>query len=461
MKRDRMAGRTAVLVAAILVAAGCGSTSPGLSSGSAPVTPQTSSPTTTPVAAADAAQLAAGTWSALPAAPIAPHDGASVVWTGHELLVWGGQSGPHGTVLHADGAAYDPATNTWRPLPPGPLSARVGQTAVWAGTEMVIWGGYDDVANGSSRVSADGAAYNPVANSWQPLSASPLTARAYTLALWTGTAVMVLGGVPAVVTSTVGEYADGARLDPRRGRWTHIPSPDPVDGQHINWRMNLQTSATMLAWSAWSQSHQIAANESTSSGGVDLYSYNESSGAWRYIPTSVEALPDIEDALWTGRVVYARGRTYNCGDCSGPFVPEATAAYDPTHNTWTRLPPDPLGADHLLSIWTGGALFSFNPSGIYGSVGQGDASIYDPQSNTWTRARAAPFGCDAMTDPVWTGHRILQYCPRPASGAGAAHDGLAFTPNAHATVPTGVAGATGRRRHAGALAPGLGPGIHF
>jgi hypothetical protein len=113
-------------------------------------------------------------------------------------------------------------------------------------------------------------------------------------------------------------------------------------------------------------------------------------------------------------------------------VPEATAVYDPATNAWTRLPADPLGGDHLLSVWTGAVLFSFNAAGTYGSVVAGDASVYNPADNTWVRTPGAPFACDSMADPVWTGHQILQYCPRPSSGPGATHDGLAY----NLAVPT-------------------------
>jgi hypothetical protein len=161
---------------------------------------------------------------------------------------------------------------------------------------------------------------------------------------------------------------------------------------------------------------------------VDMFAFNDVTGGWQRISASAAALPDVEDALRAGTVVYVRGISVNCGSCSRPPAPEATAIYDPHLNTWTPLPADPLGGDHLLSVWTGAALFSFNASGIYGLTLPGDASIYDPTNNTWARAPRAPFSCDSMTDPVWTGRQILQYCPRPPSGAAASHDGLAYTP---------------------------------
>lgn len=76
-----------------------------------------------------------GRWRTVAAAPLSGRFLPAAAWTGTEMLVWGGAgcqgacSGP-GIRAHADGAAYDPTTDTWRPLPPSPLAARTGAIAV-------------------------------------------------------------------------------------------------------------------------------------------------------------------------------------------------------------------------------------------------------------------------------------------------------------------------------------------
>jgi hypothetical protein len=112
--------------------------------------------------------------------------------------------------------------------------------------------------------------------------------------------------------------------------------------------------------------------------------------------------------------------------CPGPFAPEATDLYDPLRNTWTRLPPDPLGGSNLVSAWTGAALISFNPGGQFGPVRPGDASVYDAKLRRWSRLPSAPFGCDTQYSPAWTGLQLLLYCPRPPREPGAGPDGLSF-----------------------------------
>jgi N-acetylneuraminic acid mutarotase len=56
-------------------------------------------------------------------------------------------------------------------------------TAVWTGTEMIVWGGY----NGSSWLN-DGWRYDPATDQWTSMSSSNApSARENHTAIWTGT----------------------------------------------------------------------------------------------------------------------------------------------------------------------------------------------------------------------------------------------------------------------------------
>ena len=59
----------------------------------------------------------------------------TAVWTGSEMIVWGG-FGPGDLNT---GGRYNPSTNSWRAT--ATLSDTPGYTAVWTGSEMIVWGG--------------------------------------------------------------------------------------------------------------------------------------------------------------------------------------------------------------------------------------------------------------------------------------------------------------------------------
>jgi hypothetical protein len=96
--------------------------------------------------------------------------GAAMVWTGQRLLVWGGQTGVPGALpaaVPSHGLAYEPKTNRWSSLPRAPLKGRLDPTAVWTGRELIVWGGEKGVCRSGGRTCstkhfADGAAFTPI-----------------------------------------------------------------------------------------------------------------------------------------------------------------------------------------------------------------------------------------------------------------------------------------------------------
>jgi hypothetical protein len=381
------------------------------------------------VASVTAAELAKGRWSQLPPAPIDGRTGSSVVWTGTELLVWGGQSVAAPNVTHADGAAYNPQTGRWRTLPAAPLSPRFEQVSAWDGAEMLVWGGYDGQPRATDRVANDGAAYDSTTNRWRPLPPAPLSARAGAIAVWTGSTMVVLGG-----------YADGSGQVPRDGaaynpatdRWTPIPAPTPPGQHSLMWASAVQAGSELLAFSDWATSTPCGFGCTEGAGGTDVYAHDVHSDGWHLVPAASGALSGADHVFWTGSVVIARGGDW-CGGCAGPAQPQRTAAYDPTRNTWTQLPADPVAWAHPLSAWTGAALFSFNPATSQQSQGPssgvlnpGDATAYDPHTG-WVHLPSAPSGCGDIDSPppIWTGQQVLLVC-------GSGPIGLALTP-----VPSG------------------------
>ena len=117
--------------------------------------------------------------------------GVPAVWTGSKMIVWGGQQS--GAFL-GDGAAYNPVTDTWTALPStGAPVARANHVAVWTGTEMLIYGGEDNTGSISS-----GAAFDPAKNTWRTLdTATGAVARTLSTAVWSGSQLVIFGGQSA------------------------------------------------------------------------------------------------------------------------------------------------------------------------------------------------------------------------------------------------------------------------
>ena len=407
-----------LLIAALVAAFALGRATSPYVANPVPATP------IAPVASVTAAELAKGHWSELPAAPIGARTGASVVWTGTELLAWGGLSVAEPAVAHADGAAYNPQTGGWRMLPTAPLSPRFEQASAWDGTEMLVWGGYDGQPKATDRVANDGAAYDPTTNRWRPLPAAPLSARAGAIAVWTRSTMVVLGGFG----DGSGQVPrDGAAYNPATDRWTPIPAPTPPGQHSLIWASAVQAGSELLAFSDWATSTPCGAGCTEGTGGTDVYVYDVQTNGWRLIPAANGALSGADLVFWTGGVVIARGGDW-CGGCAGPAQPERSAAYDPARNTWTQLPPDPVAWGHPASAWTGAALFSFNSAsqGLAGPstrpLKPGDATAYDPNAG-WVQLPSAPPGCGGFESPapIWTGQQVLVVC-------GSGSTGLAFIP---------------------------------
>ena len=153
----------------------------------------------------------------------APIDGRAnpvSAWTGQELLIWGGWS--EGPPFFDDGAAYDPASDTWRTLPPAPISARVPLSA-WTGTEWLLWGTGVRVDDRP----LDGAAYDPVSDTWRPIAEGPLEFTDAT-AMWTGEEFVVVGAALHGGNFPETPTAIAAAYDPATDTWRELP-PSPLD----------------------------------------------------------------------------------------------------------------------------------------------------------------------------------------------------------------------------------------
>lgn len=146
-----------------------------------------------------------------------PRNGVQAVWTGTKMLVWGGHR-LEAPVTLGDGAAYDPSLDQWTPISAvGAPSSRASYGAVWTGTEMLIWGG----GSGDGGVLTDGAAYNPETDRWRSISTKGAV-RAALAPVWTGTEMIVWDGEGAAYNPTTDQWRPISCAGPGPGTtaWT-------------------------------------------------------------------------------------------------------------------------------------------------------------------------------------------------------------------------------------------------
>jgi hypothetical protein len=175
----------------------------------------------------------AHSWKQMSPSPLAPRAHPASAWTGEELLIWGGSDERQGARrLFDDGAAYEPATDSWRMLPDAPIRARA-PLSVWTGRQLLVWG----TALRVDPRPRDGAAYDPRADAWQPIAAAPIELTDAT-ALWTGDAMIVFGAALHGGNFPETKTAIAAAYDPETDRWRQLPDSD------------LSPQASTAAWAA-------------------------------------------------------------------------------------------------------------------------------------------------------------------------------------------------------------------
>jgi hypothetical protein len=231
-------------------------------------------------------------WDELPTGGDAPtvDAGNSAVWTGEAMIVWGGYAGTDyaGTDY---GASYDPLLDAWSPTSQGENcpEARTYHAAIWTGTDMIVWGGYagTDYAN-------TGGAYDPVGDSWLPTSLIDSPSPRWFIrnsVVWTGDRMVVWGG-----ESESDELGDGAIYDPATDSWSAMEqegAPSPRSMHTAIW-----TGHEMIVWGGYA-------------GLADGGHYDPVSDTW--IPTAVSGAPSTRhahSAVWTGEEMIVWGGMY-------------------------------------------------------------------------------------------------------------------------------------------------------
>jgi hypothetical protein len=248
---------------------------------------------------------------------------------------------------------------------------------------------------------------------------SPLAARRDAQAFWLDGKVIVLGGEPAVQSQDQYLYTDMASYDPGANAWKKL-APLPATKNHqVLLVVAVATGNRLYAWQGWVQSEPTA-DGTTTYYGIELDIYDPQSNNWTVDHaasrgsgnTNNDSPDSLVGAVWTGSSIITPASQLFCGMCPGPYANGLQSRMlDVATNTWTKLPHGPTDDLMPTSLWTGGALLSFNTttttSGPGGNHLPGEAAAFDPASDRWTSLPSAPLAGDVVA--VWAGGRLLEW----------------------------------------------------
>jgi hypothetical protein len=288
-------------------------------------------------------------------------DEHAAVWTGDALLVWGGRGCGGTTGVCGDGALYRPASDVWLAVSPtGAPAARGWVVGAWTGKEAFVWGGEDVAAN---QVVQTGGLYDPAAGTWRGVTTTGApAARRYHNLLWTGSAVLVWGGTSGTQTDV--PLGDGAAYDPIGDSWRPIAAQGAPAAR---WAASaVWTGSEMIVWGG------LGCGTTSTGGGALCGSggrYDPISDRWRALPATGAPTARVgHSAVWTGQLMVVWGGSASrCADGSSGACNDG-AAYDPTADQWRPLSvPAAVGArSGHVAAWTGSAMIAWGGTGAGG-----------------------------------------------------------------------------------------------
>lgn len=322
-----------------------------------------------------AARDAIGTWTELDRGPIAPRGEPWSAWTGSEMLIVGGL-GRTSYQSMSSGAAFNPSTNTWRPLADPPAIGRV-RAVTWTGSELFVL----SQAPGDTLIhNADSAhLFNPATNTWRA-AAGPPRPNTMPLTFWTGSEVVMWGD------------GGGALYNPSTNTWREIPPSDVVGG-------NVGTRARWIP-KPGVLSVQSGVDPRNGSPQVEtLLLFNPSTNTWRQAAKPPSPVSFSSEAVVVGSI-----EIFGDGGSGEPAT--ETLAYDALGDKWHKYDAPPEGCDLGCAYFRG---FDIGDGRAIVRIGSSvtPLAIIDTKTGKWSHAVSPGRLPAADTAFVWTGSEAL------------------------------------------------------
>ena len=367
----------------------------------------------------------------------------SAVWTGTQMIIWGGQPGLEEDGLKT-GKRYNPATDVWASMSTANApDGRYQHAAVWGGNVMVVWGGHGELRTWSipfspgtlysSDLAQDGGRYNPTSDTWSTVRTNNAPSpRSQSCIVWTGSEMIVWGGfysehVSSMIGDGTTDYAlgDGGRYNPVTDTWNSVSATGAP-------------AARYRAAAVWANTRMVVWGGSDESGVVGGGGrYDPSANTWAGVSTvGAPAARMDPTAVWTGsRMVVWGGESSDTALGTG-------GRYDPSANAWYSVSTTgaPAARRNPTSVWTGSRMLVWGGRGESAGEYLGEGGRYDPTNNVWSELSAMP----AYSEPwprrsataVWTGGEIIVWGGEDDSQY--FRSGARFNPaaNSWSTLPT-------------------------
>ena len=310
----------------------------------------------------------------------------TAVWTGSEMIIWGGGNLSGGLNT---GGRYNPALDTWTATSTTDApEARGSQRSVWTGGELIIWGGITS----AGQFLNTGGRYNPITDSWIPTSTTNApAARVDPSAVWTGSEMIIWGGIGCGGNCNLNS---GGRYNPSTESWT---TTSTLNAPAARWdHRAVWTGSEMIVW-----------------GGSDSMNYLHTGG--RYDPSednwTATGIPNdvlgrtVHTAVWSGNEMIVWGgvdETFNDTNTGG--------RYDPSTDSWvaTNLNNAPSPRDSQTAVWTDGEMIVWGGVFCCPAIDFNTGGIYNAGTDSWTATSTAnaPLARWDHT-AVWTGSEMI------------------------------------------------------
>jgi N-acetylneuraminic acid mutarotase len=304
-------------------------------------------------------------------------EGHTAIWTGSEMIVWGGYGGSYFNT----GGRYDPSTDSWAAISTtNAPTPRGGNTAVWTGSEMIVWGG----DNGQSVNT--GGRYNPANDTWTATSTTnaPL-GRIFHTAVWDGSEMIVWGGWNEI------ELRNGGRYNPGSDSWTATSNTNAPTARFNH--TAVWTGSEMIVWGGWNGSNSFKTGAR----------YNPGTDSWTATSTTNAPTPRYDHTavgigsemiVWGGRNA---GNYFNTG-----------GKYNPNTDSWaaTSTANAPGGRFSHTAVSTGSDMIVWGGTNMQKQFNTGGR--YNPGTDNWTAT--AGFNAPerrAYHTAVWSGSEMI------------------------------------------------------